>query len=507
MSTANGTHSPTLAEFLRLGAQRWPDQPWCRTPAGESSRREAVEAGLRVAAGLARRDVRPGEHVIVVLPNSLDFVHAFFGSVFARAVTVAVNPRAAGTELPAVEQEIRPKVIIAADGARDLPAEADIVALADLLAEDPLDWSAVGGAAPEDPVSFIQSSGSTGRPKFVIETNRMYTMAAEGYPFWLGLDADDVLLTTLPLSHLNAQVYSLLGSFGCGAQLALLPRFSASTFWDYVERYGATQFNAIGAMVEALMSRERTAAEVRNKVRICYSAPAPPTDRHREIEDRFGLRLVIGYALSESPYGLIVPVDEPVVPESMGVPRQHPVLGTVNQARLVDAAGDVVGDGVRGELELRNPAISPGYFGNAEESARILHDDWLRTGDLAIRDAEGHYHFAGRVKEMIRHKGENLSPVEVENVLEAHPGVTASAVIGVPSPMSEEDVKAFVVLAADADVTAEDLGRWCADRLPPYKAPRYIELVDRLPLTETQKVAKKQLPRERTENETDLVSR
>jgi crotonobetaine/carnitine-CoA ligase len=442
-----------------------------------------------------------------VLPNGLDFVAAWFGAALAGAVSVAVNPRAAATELVAVAREVRPRLIVIADGDLTPSVDAEVVTVDELVAGDPLAWEDAIALSSDDPVSYIQSSGSTGRPKFIIETHRMYTMAAEGYPYWLGIEADDVLLTSLPLSHLNAQAYSLLGSYGCGAQLVLLPRFSATTFWDDAERYGATVFNAIGAMVEALMSRPPSEAEGRNRVRICYSAPAPSAERHRQIEERFGFRLAIGYALSESPYGMIVPVDRPVVPESMGVPRQHPTLGIVNRARLIDADGHEVDAGQVGELELCNPAVTPGYFGDADESGRVVRDGWLRTGDLATRDEHGYYYFAGRVKEIIRHKGENLSPTEVENALSSHPAVVGAAVIGVPSPMSEQDVKAFVVLRPDRPVSADDLGRWCADRLPPYKRPRYIEFVEQFPLTETQKIAKRRLPVERTDNETDLVTK
>jgi len=156
-----------------------------------------------------------------------------------------------------------------------------------------------------------------------------------------------------------------------------------------------------------------------------------------------------------------------------------------------------------GELEIRNPTATPGYLGRPEESAALIRDGWLRTGDLAWRDADGFYYFGGRVKELIRHKGENLSPAEVERVLEEHPAVTVAAVIGVPSDLSEEDVKGFVVLESGSTATAADLFAWSAERLPPYKCPRYLEIVTDLPLTENQKVAKTQLPRERTATETD----
>jgi crotonobetaine/carnitine-CoA ligase len=491
----------TLPEFLARGAERWPAEPWCRTPDGSATRAEVYADARRCVGGLRALGVSPNQHVVLVLPNGLDFVRAWLGVVLTGAVGIAVNPAAAASELAAVVEDTGARLVVAPAGT-PVPAGATRVDVADLCAGEPAGPAA---CTPDQPASYIQSSGSTGRPKFIIQTHGMYTMAAEGYPYWLGLTAEDVLLTTLPLSHLNAQAYSTLGSYGCGARLVLLPRFSASTFWETARDTGATVFNAIGAMVEILMAREPSPAERDHRLRYCYSAPAPHRERHEEIEARFGFRLVIGYALSESPYGLISPVDELTVYGAMGRPRQHPRLGWINDARLVDpATGADVTVGEVGELLLHNPATTPGYFGMPAESATVLRDGWLHTGDLARRDEAGNYYFAGRVKEMIRRRGENLSPADVEVALDAHPAVSSSAVIGVPSPLSEEDVKAFVLVRPGARVSAEELGDWCAQRLPPYKRPRYVEFVDSWPLTETQKIAKKQLPTGRAHTETDL---
>ena len=490
----------SVNELLLQGGRRWPDSVWVRTPEGEASRGEMVEAGRRVAGALRARGIGSGSHVVLVAPNGLPFLRTWFGIAFAGAIAVPMNPKAAPTELGRVVATLHPDLIVSHD--RSLVSEecptVHLDDLADGPAADPAEVD------PSQPVTYIQTSGSTGQPKFVIETHGMYSMAAEGFPYWLGLTEQDVVFTALPLSHINAQAYSTLGSFACGAELALLPRFSASTFWSDAVRYGATQFNAIGAIVEALMRRDPDPIEREHRVRLAYSAPAPTEERHREIEDRFGFRLVIGYALSESPYGMITPSVGPRVFESIGRPRQHPRLGEVNQVRIVGPSGAEVPTGEVGEIVLRNPAVTPGYFGQPEESARILEDGWLHTGDLGRRDADGTYYFAGRSKDIIRHKGENLTAAEVEAVVNAHPGVAESAVIGVPSDMTEEDVKAFVMVRRGLSVTAEELGAWCAERLPRYKRPRYVELVEDWPVTETQKIAKPRLPRERTAAEVDL---
>lgn len=496
------THSiSTIPEALALGVERWPDRPWCTAPDGAITRAQVYEDALRVSGTLRDLGVGVGDHVVVVLPNGIEFLRAWLGTILAGGIAVAVNPRAADSELPAVLGEIQPQLVITTDG-RPLPGRRTSVTVRSLV-KGPVTEPVQSLAS--DPASYIQSSGSTGKPKFIIQTHGMYTMAAEGFPFWLGLDQSDVLLTALPLSHLNAQAYSTLGSFGVGARLCLLERFSATTFWESATASGATVVNAIGAMLELLMSRQPSPAERAHHVRCCYSAPAPEPARHRAIEARFGFQLVIGYAQSESPYGLICPVDGTAVSGSMGMPRQHPRLGTINHARVADPeTGEEVGVGEVGELLLHNPAMTPGYFHMPDESAALRRDGWLRTGDLVRQDDAGNFFFAGRLKEMIRRRGENLSPAEVEAVLDAHPSVTASAVIGVPSALSEEDIKAFVLVDPECSVEPDELHDWCAARLPPYKRPRFVEFVQAWPLTDTNKIAKRELPRERTAAEVDL---
>jgi crotonobetaine/carnitine-CoA ligase len=346
---------------------------------------------------------------------------------------------------------------------------------------------------PDDVAVLIPTSGTTGRSKLVMQTHRAYAMSGEGFPWWLELTGDDVLMTALPLFHLNAPAYSVLGSLACGAGLVLLERFSASGFLDAARRHGATEFNAIGAMVEILMRQPERDDDADTSLRLCYTGPSPTRERQEEIERRFGLRVMCGYAMSESPYGLIWPRGTRPY-GALGVPRQHPTLGHVNDARVVDDAGTDVPTGGSGELLLRNPTLTPGYWGMREETARVIVDGWLHTGDLVTVNADGTYTFVSRIKEVLRRRGENLSPVEVEQVLEQHPDVAEAAVVGVPSELSEEEVKAFVVPAGDGDLDLAALREFAAERLASFKVPRYWEVVEGLPRTPTQRVAKHRLP-------------
>jgi carnitine-CoA ligase len=255
-------------------------------------------------------------------------------------------------------------------------------------------------------------------------------------------------------------------------------------------------------MIEMLMARPERPDDADTPLRLAYTGPSPPEARHLEIERRLGLRLVCGYALSESPYGTIWPRGSRPY-GTLGAIRQHPTLGRINEGRVMRDDAPVPA-GEIGELELRNPAVMLGYWGMPEETARVIRGDgWLRTGDLVTENPDGTYTFIGREKEVIRRRGENLAPAEVEEALAAHSRVVEVAVVGVPSELTEEDVKAFVVPAAGAAPDPADLHAWAAQRLTRYKVPRYIELVAELPHTPTGRVAKHQLPRDRTPGEWD----
>jgi crotonobetaine/carnitine-CoA ligase len=327
-------------------------------------------------------------------------------------------------------------------------------------------------------------------------------MAGEGFPWWMQLTPDDRVMTTLPLFHVNAPAYSTLGSLAGRASLVLLPGFSASTFLDDARAFGATEFNSIGAMLEILVRQPPGADDADNPIRLCYTGPSPDEEHQLEIEARFGFEIVCGYALSESPYALIWRHGERPY-GTLGSARQHPTLGHVNDARAVDD-GRVVGPGETGELELRNPAIMRGYYEMPEETAAVIVDGWLKTGDLVRVNADETYTFLGRKKEVIRRRGENLSPAEVEQVLERHPDIVEAAVIGVPSDLSEEDVKAFVVPAGGRTPDLAAVHAFAREHLARFKVPRYIEVVDELPHTATDRLAKHKLPRERNDGETDF---
>jgi len=468
----------TIPGLFEAAAAAVPDKVWLLHEDEEYTYEQASERVGRATAALAERGVGRGDLVLATARNRPAYLFAWLATVRLGAIHVAVDPRSSEPELEGLIGQVRPQLVITdaeVDGLLAEAAEAPPVA-----------------AREDDPAVLIPTSGTTGRSKLVTQTHRAYAMAGEGFPWWMELTSEDRLMTSLPIFHVNAPAYSVMGSIAARASLVLLPRFSAGTFIESARRYGATEFNAIGAMLEILMRRPEREDDADNPLRLCYTGPSPPEERQLEIERRFGLRIVCGYALSESPYGMIWKRGTRPF-GTLGSPRQHPELGEVNEARIVD-----------GELQLRNPAVMLGYWGMPEETAEVLlPDGWLRTGDLVRDEGDGTYTFVGRRKEVIRRRGENVAPVEIEEALMAHPEVVEAAVVGVPSELSEEEIKAFVVL--DGTVDPADVRAWAAERLTRFKVPRYVEVVDALPHTATGRVAKHQLPRERNDAEMDFA--
>ncbi len=502
----------TINELLIEAAGRDPDKIWLRTDDVELTFAEALAAIGGRAHRLAEHGVGRGDLVLFTARNTAPYLLTWLAVASLGAIVVPANPASTGPELAGLIGQAAPMLILTDDGLRELVTAANTVG-APVLDVNDIDGPGAElstGVSPDDIAVLIPTSGTTGRSKLVSQTHRALVLGGEGFPFWNELTADDRMMATLPLFHINAPVYSTLGSLACGAGLILAPRFSASGFLDTVRRHGATQFNMIGAMLEILMRQPERADDADTTLRLAYTGPSPERERQLEFEARFGLRVVCGYGMSESPYGLIWPRGSRPF-GALGTLRQHPSGAIINAARVVDDEGNPVTPGSIGELMLRNPTITPGYWQMpVETAATITEDGWLHTGDLVTEgdlgtDGQPLYTFVSRKKEVLRRRGENLSPLEVEEVLDAHPSVIESAVIGVPSEMSEEEIKAFVVCTGPADFA--DLRAWAAQHLAAFKVPRYWQQIDALPRTPTQRIAKPQLPTGHPDGEFDAEVR
>src|SRR5215475_11671383 len=287
----------TIPEVLTGAARRDPDGIWVRTDDGSMTFGAAAAQVAATAEALRAAGVERGDHVLVTARTTAPYLLCWLALAWSGAVTVSANPRSAPAELAGLARQTTPRAIITDAGLMPLVTEAGLTGLpplgvldADELTKGWQDLAPAGdppplpAVSPADVAVLIPTSGTTGRSKLVMQTHRAYAMAGEGFPYWMELDSEDVVMTSLPLFHVNAPAYSVLGSLACAAGLVLLPKFSASGFLDSARRHGATEFNAIGAMLEILMRQPERPDDAQTPLRLCYTGPAPARERQLEIE-------------------------------------------------------------------------------------------------------------------------------------------------------------------------------------------------------------------------------
>jgi crotonobetaine/carnitine-CoA ligase len=484
--------------------RRWatvaPDRPFLTWapfdgPSATWTRAEFARDVAALAAAFRARGVRPGDAVALVLANHPDFLLAWTAAASMGAVAVCLNPgssvdelRYAGGHSGAVaavaSAERADDVARAMPGVRFLAVSAgrgDDAVVA-LLATEP---DAIGHpVAAGAPASVQYTSGTTARPKGVVWTQATCLWAGQVGTAHQGLGPADINLLHLPLFHTNGLSYSFLSSLWSGGQVVLMPKFSASRFWDVSVRHRATWTSVVSFCLRALADREvpREHAYRGWGSSACLD-PAPVT----------GGVPVVGW------FGMTETVSHPVVgglvhpdrPGSMGRPAPE------YEVAVVDDDGAPVGPGATGALHVRGRrgvSLFLEYLHDPEATARAFTSDgWLVTGDRARLEDDGTLTFVERDKDVLKVGGENVGAPEIERALLAVPGVQEAAVVGRPDPMLGEVPVAFVLPRPGAQVTAEALQRSCADLLTAVKRPREVRIVDALPRSTLDKVAKAEL--------------
>lgn len=461
----------------------------------------AGDVGAEVARAVGYlRDlgVRRGTRVAVMLPNHPPHVCLVLALLTMRAVWVPINTKQRGDPL---RHQLRVAgaeqlIVDAAYAEQAADAFSDRTHTTVWQSGDPEPWHAYarddlpGDGDPDDVVSLMFTSGTSGPAKAVQVTDRMLRASALGAMLTGEVGDRDVLLMWEPLCHIGgAQV--LLVPLVCGARIALLERFSASRFWEQAAHTGATHVHHLGGISSMLLAQPERPAERGHRVRISWGGGLNSELWHA-VERRFGIDVRECYGMTEA--SSIVTINRGGPEGGVGAPVPY------FDVQVHDENGRRLPDGERGEIvvrPLRPGLVTPGYLGDSAATDAAWRDGFWRTGDSGYR-TDGAVHFAGRLSDSVRHRGENVSAWEVESVANGHPDVSESALIGVPDEHGEQDLALFVTAADGSAVEAGSVVDWCRQRLPSYMVPRYVVVVGAFAKTPSQRIVKRVL-RDRTE--------
>ena len=507
MTTETRNPDTNMRELLELRAAQTPAATFLSDARnGRSWTYAGFDAAVnRTADTLAAHGVGRGDVVSLLLPNSAEYVIAYFACFKTGALAGPVNSLLKPEEAAYVVGNSDAKLLLYHSQFRDAAARirAEVPSLDTALEfDDEANFNANSAATPadswreltlgrDDEAIIIYTSGTTGRPKGCLLTHGNLLANARQIVRWLRFTPADRLLSVMPLFHMNAVMVTTIAAMYAGAASVVSPRFSASRFWQTISDYEVTSFGSVATMLSMLLATypEGVPAGLRReqlRFAMCGSAPVP-AEVLRRFEETFECLVIEGYGLSES-----------TVRATFNPPDARRRPGSCGQSigceiKVFDEAGREVAPGERGEIVLRGENVFKGYYKNAAATAEAFRGGWFHTGDIGYRDAEGFYYIADRKSDMIIRGGENIYPREIDELLYTHPAVASAAAVGVPDPLYGEEVAAFVVLKEGREAAAEELLEFCRARLADFKCPKTIIFLDEMPKGPTGKLLKREL--------------
>jgi crotonobetaine/carnitine-CoA ligase len=502
-----------IGPWIRAKAERNTDRPALEIAGQVKSYAELHLDSDRLAVGLRSLGLATGDHVCLLMKNSLENVDAWFALCKTGIVEVPINTANKGYLLQYIINQSDSNAIIVdesfvsrlepimadlpklrhvivnrdSDGevALDLPAHIALHELEELYKAGTVDYPDL---SPADTSVILYTSGTTGPSKGVLLSHEANLNLARHCVWLMDYTAADVLYTVFPLFHINAKYTSVMAAMEADARLVMDQRFSASTFWDTVKTKGITAFNYQGALLLMLFKQPERSDDRDNPVRISFGAPCP-VDIWRPFEERFGLELVEVYGMTEIA----------IATENR---RGETKVGTAGResanfhVRIFDGQDRPCPAGVPGEIVVRPKkpnVIFKGYYRQEEYTQDAFRNLWFHTGDRGLIDADGYITFIDRMKDCIRRRGENISSFEVEAVVNNHEAVLESAAFGVESDLSEEEVMVAVVVKPDQSLSPKELLDHCQARMAHFAVPRYVRFIAELPKTPSQRIQKYKL--------------
>jgi carnitine-CoA ligase len=501
----------TVTAVLSRAVEQSPDKAFLDFTGETYTYSQVWNLSLRRAAGLDRLGVGPGQTVVCILDNNVDAIVSWFAANFLGAVWVPVNTALKGEYLRHQIGDAAAAVVVAescyaqrvSEIAQDLPDLEHLVVRGTLPESSVCSVTSVDAITPErgwaEPVAvtardlamLIYTSGTTGPSKGCMISHNYICNVARNTAVMR--NPAFTLWTPLPLFHLNAAGTSVLATAVNQTTVSIAERFSLSRFWPEIKRSGAQQVSILGIMITliATMTDTPEMAECFGQIEHVGGAPWTP-----ELIDTWKQRFGVGSA-GNSVFGLTEASF--ITSNQQGLTAPLGASGRRNDdfdVRIVDDNDVEVPPGQSGEIIVRprRPHVMfEGYWRRPEATMAVLRNLWFHTGDIGRFDADGWFWFVDRKKDYLRRRGENISSYELERTFRTHPDIADVAVHAVPSDLTEDDVKVTAVRRDGADLTEEQLCRWCLDKLPYFAVPRYIEFRAELPRNATGKVLKHQL--------------
>lgn len=440
--------------------------------------------------------LKPGDVVALMIRNSPVAVALLFAIAKSRAVWVPINIQSRGENLGYIFNHARPKVIIAeVELQATIAASGADLAGAQVVTVEALQAIAARGDAPawnealptaDETFAVMYTSGTTGRPKGVLVSHRMLRLSGEAVALASGVQTGDVMFMWEPLYHIGGAQMIVLPLIR-DVTLALVEHFSASRFWSQVKSYGASHIHFLGGILQILLKQPPSALDRTHGARVGWGGGCP-REVWRPFEERFGMQIRECYGMTEC--------------SSITTYNDNGTVGAVGKpapwfsVALIDKEGAPIPVGERGEIIVHTSlpgAITRGYLSNPEATARALRGDAFHTGDLGSFDSDGNMYFHGRMTDNVRVRGENVSAMEVEQVVAKHPAIEDCAMIGVAAEVGEQEIKLFVKRRPGASLTPQQLSGWLTERLARYQNPRYIVMVEEFERTASQRIMKHKL--------------
>ena len=487
----------TVAELLATGAA---DRPAIRAPERPSLSFGGLRAlAERTIASLNDIGIGCGDRVAIVLPNGPEMA-ASFVAIACAATTAPLNPAYKAEEFEFYLLDLKAKALVVQQGV-ETPARAVAEKLGvpvlelvpgaaagefTLLGGTAGAASRPGAAGPEDVALVLHTSGTTARPKIVPLTHTNVTASAGNIAWTLALGASDACLNVMPLFHIHGLIAATLASLAGGGAVICTPGFNALRFFSLLDAERPSWYTAVPTMHQTILARAERNAEViaRAPLRFIRSSSASlPAQAMKDLSAVFGAPVIESYGMTEASHQMC---SNPLPPGAqkpgiVGLPAGPEVA-------IMDDDGEILPQGEIGEVVIRGPNVTLGYEANPEANAKAFTKGWFRTGDQGMFDPDGYLMLTGRLKELIKRGGEQVSPLEVDGVLSEHPAVAQALTFGIPHPMLGEEVGAAVVLREGMAVTERELRDHAAQHLADFKVPRKVVFLDEIPKGATGKL-------------------